>query len=210
MRPGDDNGVQPTLGERLRAARRARRYSLAEVAAATGISVSFLSLVETGGSDLTMGRLLRLADFYGVDLTELFPPTLSMDKLVRRWGEHLRIVSPDEQQETYVLAADGTHKMMPLLITFAPGGGAVERSVHEGEEFWYVISGRARVEVEGLASVELDEGDTIYFPADRPHSLRNCGDGDLRVLAVITPPIGSLLASRASAAHAGNTADRVS
>src|SRR4051812_28348017 len=57
-------GAAP-LGAALRGLRRARRLSLQDVAEATAISASFLSLVETGKSDITIGRLVRLVEFYG-------------------------------------------------------------------------------------------------------------------------------------------------
>lgn len=48
-----------TLGSALR---QARRLPWAEVADATGVSVSFPSLVENGRSDITIGRLTRAGD----------------------------------------------------------------------------------------------------------------------------------------------------
>ena len=61
------------LGEKLRQLRLERGESLTRVADATGISSSFLSLVETGRSDLTVARLVRLAAHYGVPVTDLLP-----------------------------------------------------------------------------------------------------------------------------------------
>ena len=61
------------LGGALRALRLQRRASLVEVASATGISKSFLSLVENDRSDITIGRLLRLVNYYGADMADLFP-----------------------------------------------------------------------------------------------------------------------------------------
>ena len=62
---------QPNLGTKLRALRSDRGNSIAEVSDATGISASFLSLVENGRSDIAIGRLMRLIDFYGVGLATL-------------------------------------------------------------------------------------------------------------------------------------------
>src|SRR6478735_2717211 len=61
------------LGGRLRSLRHGRKLSLAEVGAATGMSSSFLSLVENGRNDLTVARLVRLVDYYGVSVTDLLP-----------------------------------------------------------------------------------------------------------------------------------------
>src|SRR5688572_18730681 len=64
----------PSLAEGLRALRLSKGLSLKEVALATEISTSFLSLVENGKSDITIGRLVRLVNLYGVTLTDLIPP----------------------------------------------------------------------------------------------------------------------------------------
>jgi transcriptional regulator with XRE-family HTH domain len=54
-----------TLGETLRAIRVERGFSLGEVAEGTDLSTSFLSLVENGRSDISTGRLFRVARFPG-------------------------------------------------------------------------------------------------------------------------------------------------
>jgi transcriptional regulator with XRE-family HTH domain len=64
---------QPRLGRRLKALRVGRGLSLKEVAAGTGVSASFLSMVETGRNEMSVGRLMRMADFYGVGLVDLVP-----------------------------------------------------------------------------------------------------------------------------------------
>lgn len=57
----------------MRALRRTRGLSLADVGEATRISPSFLSLVEKGKSDITIGRLVRLVEFYGISINDLLP-----------------------------------------------------------------------------------------------------------------------------------------
>src|SRR3954451_14814234 len=63
--PAEAEDEQAQLGRELRAHRQERGLSLKQVAEATGISVSFLSLVESGGSDITFRRLRRLLRLYG-------------------------------------------------------------------------------------------------------------------------------------------------
>ena len=64
-------------GSRLRALRRQRETTLAELSAATGISVSTLSRLESGARKPTLELLLPLARAHGVTLDELVgaPPT---------------------------------------------------------------------------------------------------------------------------------------
>ncbi len=69
---------RPTAtGPRLRALRRQRETTLADLSAATGISVSTLSRLESGARKPTLELLLPLARAHGVTLDELVgaPPT---------------------------------------------------------------------------------------------------------------------------------------
>ena len=70
------------LAARLKQLRAEHGLSLSQLARATGISSSFLSLLEQAQSDITIGRLARLAEFYDVELADLStarrprPPTI--------------------------------------------------------------------------------------------------------------------------------------
>jgi transcriptional regulator with XRE-family HTH domain len=59
------------LGRRLRARRHGEGLTLQDVAARTGISASFLSLVERGLCDIGFQRLCRLAEAYEVSVARL-------------------------------------------------------------------------------------------------------------------------------------------
>ncbi|MFE1716054.1 helix-turn-helix domain-containing protein, partial [Streptomyces sp. NPDC058728] len=65
------------VGPRLRALRRQRETTLADLSATTGISVSTLSRLESGTRRPNLELLLPLARAYGVTLDELVgaPPT---------------------------------------------------------------------------------------------------------------------------------------
>ncbi|WP_423922043.1 helix-turn-helix domain-containing protein [Candidatus Poriferisodalis sp.] len=66
------------VGERLRAVRRQRRLSLADVEAVSGgeFRTSILGAYERGQRGLRVHRLLRLAEIYGVHPTALLPQEL--------------------------------------------------------------------------------------------------------------------------------------
>src|SRR5690606_41263265 len=65
------------VGPRLRALRRQREVTLAQLSEQTGISVSTLSRLESGGRKPTLELLLPLARSHGVTLDALVdaPPT---------------------------------------------------------------------------------------------------------------------------------------
>ena len=60
-----------TLGNALRAARKSLRMTLGEVKAQTGISVSFLSDVERGITNPSIGTLQKLAKCYHIPVDQL-------------------------------------------------------------------------------------------------------------------------------------------
>jgi quercetin dioxygenase-like cupin family protein len=181
--------AQLSLGEALRALRASRSLSLGDVASATDISRSFLSLVETGKSDITIGRLTRLLDFFGVSLAELGPAAMPADPEVVRPPERRQLHSETEGIDFYLLTPDTRREMMPMVVEFEPGARLAEHGRHRGEEFIVVLSGQLELDLEGSKPRLLQAGDAAYYSAERPHRFRNASATKrLRILCVDSPP----------------------
>ena len=178
--------MQPLLGHRVKALRLERNLSLAEVSAGTGISKSFLSRVEAGHSDITLGRLVDLLSFFQISFTELLPEAAVDPAVVSRKGEEREIASSDEGINMLLLRPAGGGSMQPFLVRHEPGAGTRERAAHPGEEFVYVIDGEITLTVAGDHHV-LGAGDNAYYPADLPHATRNSGEGTATAFVVVTP-----------------------
>jgi transcriptional regulator with XRE-family HTH domain len=176
------------LGAALRAAREQKGLSLSQVAQGTGISKSALSLIENDRSDVPLGRLARLADFYGVRLNELLPEPASPHPLVVRRLERPRLYSRAEGLDVHLLTTDRSRAMLPVVGVFEPGGATAEFASHEGEEFLLVLEGALKLELEGSEPVVLKRGDSAYYASDRPHRWSNAGKGIVRVVSVASPP----------------------
>lgn len=179
---------QNGLGGAIRELRRDRRLSLQEVSGATGISASFLSLVENGKSDITLGRLIKLAGFFDVHVSDLLPPGIGRDPIVIRASERRHIASPEEGIDIYLLGPDSERRMLPLVAELAPSDRPAEFVQHEGEEYVYVLEGRICLEVEGHEPVVLEEGDGAYYRADRAHRLATIDSESASVFIVASPP----------------------
>lgn len=182
---------QPDLGTKLRALRTDRGSSIAEVAEATGISASFLSLVENGRSDIAIGRLMRLIDFYGVGLATLFPEQRGADVDVIRKDEYQHVISRQEGLDLVVLARDGERTMTPFIAAYAEGGGMDEPTPYEGEAFILVLEGSVGIAFEDGDELLLAEGDTAYIRRTGRRAYRNAGSGEARLLGVIARPAGA-------------------
>lgn len=175
------------LGPRLRELRQSRGLSLGDVSAGTGISASFLSMVENGQSDITISRLMRIVRWFGVSVADLVQePDTSRVQVVRA-AERSSVRLVDEGITIQMLAHDGRHRMMPVVNVYERGGGMADPARHEGEEFVHVLAGRVELTVED-ETVVLEAGDSAYYRADVPHSFRNLGRGRARFFGVTTPP----------------------
>jgi transcriptional regulator with XRE-family HTH domain len=186
---GDELKTELNLGATLRAIRTSRRLSLAEVAEATSISPSFLSLVELGKSDITIGRLTRLAEFYKISFADLLGGEEASDADVVRVHERRLIHSEAEGIDVYLLSSDTRRMMMAMVLEFEPSAELAEYGRHQGEEFVHVLEGTLALEIEGATPRVLEAGDSAYYSAERPHLFRNASDESvLRLVCVDSPP----------------------
>jgi len=181
--PAADGGA--AVGPILRRLRKAADLTLADVAEGVDISPSFLSLVENGKSDISIGRLTRLVQFFGVSITDLLPETAASDVDVTRKEDIGRLRSPTEGIEIFMLAPTKGRTLMPMLLEFEPGARRSEHGRHAGEEFIYVVAGELSLEVAGSDIYLLRAGDSAIYSGDRPHLFRNASDKDpLRLICV--------------------------
>jgi transcriptional regulator with XRE-family HTH domain len=183
-------GVPPVsdIGTRLRLARKGAGLSLAQVAAVTGVSPSFLSTVEKGKSDISISRLMRLVHCYQISISDLVEQRRGASVHVVNAADRKAIAFGSEGISISMLAPDGMHMMMPVLNEYAVGGQMADTASHEGEEFIYVLDGIIELRIEGEDPIVLRPGDTAYYQADIPHAFSNVGEALARFIGVATPP----------------------
>ena len=178
---------EPDLGPRLRALRTSLGWSLAELAAKSGLSISFLSAVERGQSSISIGNLFKLADAFGTTVPGLSP----------NYHADSRSVLHPEGRPRYVAAAGRV--MIEDLITrpgaleaqrieVRPGGGSEEPYTHPGEEFVYVLAGGITFWLDETERYMLQAGDALTFRSTRLHRWWNDG-GDSAILLWINVPV---------------------
>jgi transcriptional regulator with XRE-family HTH domain len=180
------------LGTRLRALRTERGLSLSQLEAATSISSSFLSLVESGKSDITISRLLRLADFYDVELGDLVEGSRVGRRPIEvvREGEGSVLNSPGEGVVVNFLG-HSRWQLQPRVGEYEPGGTvdvsegeqAVREMLHQHELFLYVIAGTFEITAHGAEPVTVKAGDSVLV-RDGADRVVNVGRGKGRLMVV--------------------------
>lgn len=151
------------VGPRLRALRRERETTLADLSAATGVSVSTLSRLESGSRRPTLELLLPLARAHGVTLDELVGAPPTGDPRI-----HLRPVTRHGMTMLPLTRRAGGIQAYKLVI---PAGGRPAEptpQTHEGYEWVYVLNGRLRL-VLGEHDLVLAPGEAAEFDTRVPH-----------------------------------------
>jgi transcriptional regulator with XRE-family HTH domain len=174
-----DEPVLSAVGPRLRAVRQHRGATLASVSAATGISVSTLSRLESGGRKPTLELLLALARAYRVPLDELVGVTSPGDprvkaKPLRRDG---RTLIPLTQRP-------GALRAYKMLLPAAETDTGLR--THEGYEWMYVLSGRVRLRLADHDFV-MRAGEVAEFDTHTPHWFGSAGPGPAELLVLFGP-----------------------
>lgn len=191
--PADDATVLDAVGPRLKALRTSGDRTLAELSAATGISVSTLSRLESGQRRPTLELLLPLARAHDVPLDELVGAPETGDPRVRA-----RPVQRGGMTMVPLTRRPGGIQAVKLLLPVGYGRGH-EQQTHEGYEWMYVLDGRVRLRL-GPHELVMGPGEAAEFDTRTPHATSNEGD-DVAELLVLMGPQGQKAHLRARPAR---------
>jgi quercetin dioxygenase-like cupin family protein/DNA-binding XRE family transcriptional regulator len=185
--------VLAAVGPRLRALRQQHDITLTALAATTGISVSTLSRLESGGRRATLELLLPLAQAYRVPLDELVGAPHIGDPRV-----HGRPIKLGTMTIVPLTRQSGGVQAFKHLI---PAGPVQEPDpkTHEGFEWLYVLSGRLRV-ILGEHDLVLPAGEAAEFDTRVPHWF-GTADGEAVEFLSLFGPQGERMHVRARPAR---------
>ncbi|WP_432972105.1 helix-turn-helix domain-containing protein [Dactylosporangium sp. CA-233914] len=170
------------IGPRLRALRERRDVTLTALSAETGISVSTLSRLESGGRRPTLELLLPLARAHGVTLDHLAGTDSPDDPRVPTRA----IVSHGVTHYPLSRRPGAPHAFKLVFPPRTPADGVPQPKTHEGYEWLYVLSGRLRM-VLGNHDLMLNSGEAAEFDTRVPHWFGNPTDHATEVLSIFGP-----------------------
>ena len=174
-RPAAIPDVLAAVGPRLRRLREQRGVTLTDLAAATGISKSTLSRLETGQRRPSLELLLPLAETYHLPLDELVGAPRVGDPRVRTRPRtrNGRLVYPLTQRPT------GTAVWKVVI----PPERERRLRTHSGHEWLYVIAGEMRL-ILGEHDVVMGPGEVAEFDTAQPHWFGPAGDEPVEILSI--------------------------
>jgi transcriptional regulator with XRE-family HTH domain len=164
------------VGERILKIRKEKDLSLEEISKMTGFDVAFLSKIENKEVQPQLGTVIRLSKA----LDSAFGRLVSGigDKLysITRKDERRTIqrsTSKKSEKRVYTyksLAPDVQGRHMEAFLVQLEEDPEKETSLHEGEEFIFVLDGEVILEI-GEDKYVLEPGDSAYYLSTTVHHI---------------------------------------
>ncbi|MEI9416069.1 helix-turn-helix domain-containing protein [Mesorhizobium sp. Cs1321R2N1] len=174
----------------IRALRRVRGLTLAEIALKLGRSVGWVSQVERGLSTPSLSDLRAFAELFGVPISLFFShdvPVESERGVVVRAGKRRTLGTSESGLVEELLSPDLGGSFEMVRSVFAPGAELKSEARRPTEEAGYIASGQFDIEIAG-AWHRLGEGDSFRFEG-KPYRWRNPGSEPAVVIWVVSPPV---------------------
>lgn len=186
------------LGKRIQELRAERGLTLADLAAASAVSVSMLSAVERGQKAATVTVLDRIASGLGMPLAALVARAADSRVIVRRAAAQDVVDEPGGWRRTILTPVVPGVNFEWIRVTLPAGcdAGWYPAYAPGSHEFVAVDGGTLRLRLseggleEGDREIDLAAGDSAYFAADVRHGYANPGAAPCtyHVAAIIMRP----------------------
>ena len=188
------NNLEMAIGHEVRTYRKKLGITVADLAAATGMSVGMLSKIENGNISPSLTTLQALSKALGMPITAFFkgfeePKSASfvkagegvnLERRGTRAGHHYSLLGHIENNTSGVVVE-------PYLITLNAESDVFPTFQHEGMEFLYMLEGEV-VYRHGDSLYRMQAGDSLFFDADAPHGPEELVTLPARYLSIISYP----------------------
>ncbi|HSG26888.1 MAG TPA: XRE family transcriptional regulator [Candidatus Krumholzibacterium sp.] len=181
--------IKNEIGSRIKKYRLAKGLTLKDIEVKAKVSATHVSEIERGMTSPTVGALAKIAKAMGTDVA-YFVEKKNMSKIsVVTKNKRKKMQFVDWGATYYSLTKDLPSPVISFLeVELDPGiARPEETSKHDGEEFALVTKGVMEIII-GEEKYILKEGDSIHYKANKPHAMRNIGDGKCRAIWVTMPP----------------------
>ena len=178
------------VAERLKALREIVGISAEEMSRRTDTSPEDYAHIEQGEKDFSVTFVYKCAEILGVDIIELLTgdnPKLKRYCVVRKGTglpvkrregfeyQHLAYLFKDKKIEPFLVIAPYSEEEQEKPISL---------SVHEGQEYDYILSGSLKTVIDGKIKV-LNAGDSIIYDSSAPHGMIATNGAKCEFLAIL-------------------------
>ena len=184
----ENSEVNP--GARLRRIRRGRGLTLRALSSRTGLSESFLSQLERGQTNASIGSLRRIAEALGVRVADLFDPIPNSDRRCVPASQRPHLAFGISARK-FLLASAQSPAFEAFIVEFDHDGSTgLDPYSHPGsEELIVLLRGAVAVQLNSDIYVLEEEGSSVWFHSELPHRIVNASSSRSAILWVIVPAV---------------------
>ncbi len=174
---------EPGVGQKIRLLREQKDLSLRDLSEQCGLSINAISKIERGENSPTVSSLHKLSNALGVPITNLF----------KQEAHHIVVFTKKDgavhiQSKGLVIEGLGSglpHQLLePFCMIIDPETeNTTDPAIHSGEEFIYCLDGEIEYLVDDQ-KFQMKPGDSLLFKATHPHSWKNLGKTQAKVIMV--------------------------
>lgn len=188
--------LEVAIGREVRAYRKQKGITVAELSMQTDLSIGMLSKIENGNTSPSLTTLQTLANALSVPLTSFFRQYEERREAVHtKAGEGVEIDREGTRagHQYNLLGHIGANSsgviVEPYLITLNEESDTFEAFQHAGIETIYMLEGEVEYR-HGHDTFKLQPGDTLFFDADAPHGPEQLVKLPAKYLSIISYPQG--------------------
>jgi len=189
-----EKNLEVAIGREVRAYRRQKKITVAELAKMTGLSIGMLSKIENGLTSPSLTTLQSLSRALSVPVTSFFRRFEEpRDAMHTKSGEGVETERAGTRagHQYNLLGHVGSNSsgviVEPYLITLSGESDIFPTFQHDGIEMLYMLEGEIDYR-HGASVYPLKPGDTLFFDADAAHGPEVLVKLPARYLSVISYP----------------------
>jgi transcriptional regulator with XRE-family HTH domain len=186
----DEGTIVAAFAQKLRSFRQLNGLTLDELGRLTGVSISTISKIENGQQRPSFETVLRIARALKINFVQLLEPVLAQPANLAR-----RVITRGPDAPIYsgrwcIYHTHATELIRKATIPFViqiitrEVPPLDEWSIHDGEEFIYVLEGVLEFHTEHYTPAILHKGDSCYLDSTMRHAFVSKGETDAIVLSV--------------------------
>ena len=185
-----NNEPTPTrFGREILRFRKTTGLSLREVSRRAELAPASLSAVERGISSPTLATLERILKAMGTDLAEFFASCPETPEAPVFRASDMKPVRDTQREYTLLFPKREDIKFEIVRESIVPNGPESEWETHDFDLGGTVVEGGPmQLEIEGMGSWKLSDGDAFYVSAGRKHHATNIGATPLKLITIACPP----------------------
>jgi len=177
------DNITSIIAVNLQSLRKERQMTLQELSDLTGVSKSMLGEIERGTSSPTITVLWKISTGLKISISQLIHEPTPGSQMVRE--DQWRVLKAPPANISLIFECDHTRNFEVYHLEFQPGGSYLSNSHDKGVvEYMMVYEGQFKIKV-NKQSFNLDQGDSLIFDAQTPHSYHNPGQAVAKAYSLI-------------------------